>query len=50
MAWPLIVIRVRPRLAASSAEGATALRTAGLDRQLRVYPDVAAAMGPMGSR
>jgi hypothetical protein len=46
----MIVIRARPRLAASAAEGATALRSAGLDRQLRVYPDVAAAMGAMGSR
>jgi hypothetical protein len=45
----LIVMCARPRLAAS-AEGATALRAVGLDRQLRVYPDVAAAMGGMGSR
>jgi hypothetical protein len=46
----LIVLCPRPRLAASAPERAKGLRTTGLDRQLRVYHDVAAAMGGMGSR
>ena len=49
MAWPLIVICLRRRLPAPLVEVASALRAAGLDRQLHVYRGVATAISGMRS-
>jgi hypothetical protein len=49
MSGPLIVICPRRRLAAPAAEVASALRAAGLDRQLHVFRSEAAAISGMQS-
>jgi len=45
MAWSLIVICARRRVAAPAAQVANALRAAGLDWELAVCPSIGVAVG-----